>query len=159
MNLGVLGASEKVVPVPLPACAFAYVDSSVDSYGDSYANSYVNSPDTTVLFPVSVLAPVTWGCNKDFAGYSALVSLCQIDRTQVGQQPGPGANLRGEAAEGHQVGLEQANLWQVDSHQQPKIWDGMAVVGRLETWFDLEVWEVVQGGRKMVFVIRTNMGS
>lgn len=67
VDLGVLGASEKVVHVPLPACAFASVDSSADSF--------VNSPDTTVLFPATVLAPVTWGCNKDFAGYSALVSL------------------------------------------------------------------------------------
>lgn len=58
----------------------------------------------------------------------------------------------------HRVGLEQANLRQVDSHQQAKIWDGMAVVG-LETWFDSELWEVVQGGRKMVSVIRMNVGS
>lgn len=73
----------------------------------------MNSPDTTVLVhvpvPVSVLvlAPVTWGCNKEFVGYSAFVSLHQIDRTQqLDQQPAPGVNLRGNTAKVHQEGSE-----------------------------------------------------
>ena len=118
LNLALIGASEKVVPVQaLSACAF--VDSSV------------NSPDTTVLVPV----PVTWGCNELVAGYSALVSLHQIDEgQQLGQQP---ANLRGTAAKEHPVGLEQVSLWQVDWYPQPQIW-GMVTVF-LGTWVDFEV--------------------
>ena len=114
VNWAVIGASEKVLLVrAMPVGALASVDSHVDSYADvyadTYADSYLDSPDTTILVPVA------WDCNKEIAGYSALVGLCQIERTQqADHQPGSGEHLRDNAAKVHQLGLEQVSLWQVD---------------------------------------------
>ena len=110
VSLAVIGASEKMLLVrSMSVCAFASVGSYVDLYADTYADSYLDSPDTTILVPVA------WDCNKEIAGDSALVGLCQIERTQqADHQPGSGEHLRDNAAKVHQLGLEQVSLWQVD---------------------------------------------